>query len=111
MQHQAKVQFQSNHDDIVPSVYSSNDDTPLRASQIVQMLDTLANNIRSSVSDSRLRDKAIDEIKVLKDQIQDAARYGGISGKGMGRNTRKREFYYDGREYRVDLELSGDIRD
>jgi hypothetical protein len=103
--HQARAQFQTGRTDVVSpeSIWNNN---PLKSSDVRRLFDTLAYRV-SEINDKKLREKALQAIKDMQEWI------GGISsplgGFGLGRNTHQEKFYHDNKEYRIDLELSGEI--
>lgn len=103
--HQAKAQFQTGKTHVVPpeSTWSKN---PLNSSDVSRLFDTLAYNI-SKLNDKKLREKALQAIKDMQGWIRNIS--SPLGGMGVGRNIHQEKFYHDNEEYRVDLELTGEI--
>lgn len=85
-------------------------DRALTASEACEVLDRLQGEIDSSVSDRDVRQEAAWAIDYIKGRIRSNASF-GISGRGFGQTWDKKEFRVGNYTYRVDFELSGDIKE
>jgi hypothetical protein len=106
-QHRARAQFQTGSTELVPSV-SIGGNEPLRSSEVTRMFDTLRQHV-DSLSDRDLKAKAAQKISEMQSYIRGNSSY-GITGKGANRTTAERHFYHDGKQYRIDFELSGEMK-
>ena len=104
----AKAQFQSGHNSLSPQRTITRD-RPLTASEACGVLDDLNGEIRSSGASREVLQEASKAINSLKDRIRSNAS-NGITGKGFGQNWDNKEFTVGQYRYRVDFELSGDIK-
>jgi hypothetical protein len=106
--HMAKAQFQSGFNSISRQANITRE-SPLTASEACEVLDKLRGEIDSSISDREVRQEAARAIDYLKGRIRNNASY-GITGRGFGQTWDKREFRVGNYTYRVDFELSGEIK-
>ena len=103
-----KAQFQSGHDSLVRDV-TFVQDRPVTTSEACRVLDDLQRAIEGEVRDKDVRSGAAQAVNRVKSRIR--SNLHGITGRGFGQNLFPPEsFTVGGRTYRVDFELSGDIK-
>jgi hypothetical protein len=105
----AKAQFQSGHYSLSPQRTITRD-RPLTASEACSVLDDLDGEIRNSGASREVFQGASTAINSLKDRIRSNAS-NGMTGNGFSQNWGKKEFTVGRYRYRIDFELSGDIKD
>lgn len=104
--HIVMVQFQEGRKNIV-SQKTYWDRSPIPVFKVVELLDGLKNEIISQVGDRDLIEKTVDRIDKLIRQFE--RQKTSMMGQGLGQNFRTESVFHRGREYRVDVELSGEI--
>ncbi|WP_458648138.1 hypothetical protein [Sivoneniella epilithica] len=83
--------------------------SPILVSKALSLYDLLAVDI-SNGADKKLAQKALQKVEAMKQQIEAAVSPGcNLKGQGLGRNTFKKTFDHDNKEYRIDFELSGEV--
>lgn len=105
--HMVKAQFQSGHDSWVRDE-TLTQDRPVTTSEACGTLDSLQSAVESRFSDRDIRAGAVQAISKIKSRIRGNSH--GITGRGFGQNLFSEQFSAGGRTYRVDFELSGEIK-
>lgn len=105
-QHRATAQFQTDREEVVQSV-SIGSNEPLRSDEVIRMFDTLRGRV-DGLRDRELRARAAQKISDMQSEIR--ANRHGLIGNGHGRNTKQKTFDHDGKQYRIDFVLSGEMK-
>lgn len=107
-QHMAKAQFQSGFRSLSGQANITRDN-PLTSSDACRVLDDLRGEINRGNLGKDVREGAERAIDHIKSRIRSNASF-GITGRGFGQNLFSEQFSVGGRTYRVDFELSGEIK-